>query len=100
MGKTLTKDLTSGSPLLLIFKFSLPMLIGNVFQQIYFFVDAMVVGKFVGKEGLAAVGATGSLIFLMIGASFGLSVGISVVIAQYFGAKEEDNVRKAFASAS
>lgn len=100
MGKTITKDMTNGAPFQLILKFSLPMLIGNVFQQIYFFADSIVVGKFVGKEGLAAVGATGALVFLIIGLSFGLSVGISVVIAQYFGAKEMHNVRKAFATAT
>ncbi len=100
MAKSVTKDMTSGSPIGLILKFSLPMLIGNVFQQIYFFVDSVVVGKFVGENALAAVGATGPLMFLIIGLSFGLSIGISVVIAQYFGAKELDNVKKAFASAT
>lgn len=100
MKKDLTRDLTSGSPLRLILKFSLPMLIGNIFQQFYNMVDSVVVGKFVGKDALAAVGATGSLVFLVIGLAFGLSAGISIIISQYFGAKEYDNVRKSFATAT
>jgi putative MATE family efflux protein len=100
MGKTITKDMTSGSPARLLLKFSIPMLIGNVFQQLYSFVDAVIVGKYVSEDALAAVGATGSLIFLIISLAFGLSAGISIVISQYFGAKDYDNVRKAFATAA
>jgi putative MATE family efflux protein len=76
------------------------MLIGNLFQQFYNMVDSIVVGKFVGKDALAAVGSTGSLVFLIIGLAFGLSAGISIVISQYFGAKDYDRVRKAFATAT
>ena len=100
MGKSITKDMTSGSPAKLILKFSVPMLIGNLFQQMYSIVDAIVVGKFVSKDALAAVGATGSLVFLIIGLAFGLSAGISIVISQYFGAKDYENVRKSFATAT
>lgn len=100
MEKSLTRDLTNGSPAKLILKFSVPMLIGNLFQQLYTIIDSIVVGKFVGSDALAAVGATGSLIFLIFGLSFGLSAGISIVISQYFGAKDYDNVRKAFATAT
>ena len=63
-------------------------------------VDSIVVGKFVGSETLAAVGATGPLVFLIIGLTFGLSAGISIVLAQYFGAKEYEKVRKGFATAT
>jgi putative MATE family efflux protein len=76
------------------------MLIGNIFQQFYNMVDSIVVGKFVGKDALAAVGATGSLVFLIIGMAFGLAAGISIVLSQYFGAKDYDNVRKCFATAT
>jgi putative MATE family efflux protein len=98
--KSITRDMTSGSPAKLIIKFSLPMLVGNLFQQFYNMVDSIVVGKFVGSDALAAVGATGSLVFLIIGLTFGLSAGISIVLAQYFGAKEYENVRKGFATAT
>jgi putative MATE family efflux protein len=99
MNKSLTRDMTSGSPTKLLLKFSLPMLLGNVIQQLYNMVDLIVVGKFVGKDALAAVGATGSMIFLIIGLAFGLSGGISIVISQYFGAQDYDNVKKAYATA-
>ena len=100
MEKTLTNDLTTGSPTRIILKFSVPMLIGNLFQQFYYIIDSAIVGKFVGKEALAAVGATGSLIFLIIGLTFGLSAGISIVISQYFGAQDYENVKKGFATAA
>jgi putative MATE family efflux protein len=100
MKKTITRDMTHGSPVKLIIKFSIPMLIGNLFQQFYNMVDSIVVGKFVDSNALAAVGATGSLVFLIIGLCFGLSAGISIVISQYFGAKDYDNVRKGFATAT
>jgi putative MATE family efflux protein len=100
MEKALTRDLTSGSPIKLILKFSFPMLVGNIFQQFYNMVDSIVVGRFVSSNALAAVGATGSLIFLIFGLTFGLSAGISIVISQYFGAKDYDNVRKGFATAT
>lgn len=100
MGRTITKDMTSGSPAGLLLKFSVPMLIGNLFQQMYNIIDSIIVGKFVSSDALAAVGATGSLVFLIIGLAFGLSAGISIVISQYFGAKDYENVRKTFATAS
>ncbi len=100
MARSITRDMTNGSPTKLILQFSLPMLIGNLFQQFYNMVDSIVVGKFVNYEALAAVGATSSLIFLIFGLTFGLSAGISIVISQYFGAKDYDNVRKGFTTAA
>lgn len=100
MQKSITKDMTSGSPTILLIKFSLPMLIGNLFQQIYNMVDSIVVGKFISSDALAAVGATGPLLFLINGLAFGLSGGISIVVSQYFGAKDYIKVRKAFATAT
>lgn len=100
MRRSITRDMTEGSPLKIILKFSVPMLIGNLFQQLYNLVDSIVVGKFVSKDALAAVGATGSILFLIFGLTFGLSAGISIVISQYFGAKDYENVRKSFATAT
>lgn len=100
MARTLTHDMTSGSPAKLILRFSVPMLIGNLFQQLYNMVDSIVVGKFVGMDALAAVGATGALNFLIFSLTFGLAAGISIVVSQYFGAKDYDNVRKSVATAA
>lgn len=100
MSRSITRDMTKGSPTKLILKFTVPMLAGNIFQQVYNMVDSIVVGKFVNKDALAAVGATGSIIFLIFGLTFGLSAGISIVISQYFGAGDHDKVRKSFATAT
>lgn len=89
----MTKDLTSGSPLKLIFSFSIPVLIGNIFQQLYSMVDAIIVGRFVGVDALAAVGATGAMSFLVLGFVIGLTGGFSVMAAQRFGAGDEDGLR-------
>jgi len=100
MAKNITNNMTIGSPTRLILKFSLPMLIGNLFQQLYNIIDAIVVGNVVGPDALAAVGATGSLNFLIFSLAFGLSAGVSIVISQFFGANDEENVRKSFATAA
>ena len=94
MSRSITRDMTSGSPAKLILKFSGPMLIGNIFQQLYNMVDSIVVGKFVNKDALAAVGATNSSVFLIFGLTFGLSAGISIVISQYFGAGDYEKVER------
>lgn len=80
------KNLTEGKPLKLLFYFSLPMLMGNLFQQLYNMVDSMVVGNFVGADALAAVGASFPVVFLAIALAAGLSMGCGVVISQLFGA--------------
>lgn len=100
MSKEMTRDMTKGSPAKLILSFAGPMLVGNIFQQFYNMVDSIIVGKFVNKDALAAVGATGSSIFLIFGLTFGLSSGISIVISQYFGAGDYEKVRKSFATAT
>ena len=100
MEKSLVKDMTVGTPAKILIKFSIPMLIGNLFQQFYNMVDSIVVGRYVGADALAAVGSTGSLMFLISGLCFGLSAGISVVVSQYFGAKDYDRVKKSFATAT
>ena len=89
------KDLTIGREGKLILFFALPMLVGNLLQQLYSMVDSSIVGKFIGKEALAAVGASFPVIFTMIALMIGISSGGMVVIAQYFGAKDMKKVKKA-----
>ncbi|MDR0691204.1 MAG: MATE family efflux transporter [Streptococcaceae bacterium] len=92
------KELTSGSPWKLILSFTMPLLVGNFFQQMYSFTDMLVVGQTLGKDALAAVGSTGSLMFLMIGVSMGLTSGFTIITAQRFGAKDYVGVRRSFAA--
>lgn len=89
------QDLTNGNEGKLIFKFAAPMLLGNVFQQLFSVVDSIVVGNFVGKEALAAVGASFPVIFIMVSMIIGLVIGTTVVISQYFGAKNLVKVKRA-----
>lgn len=96
----MTKDMTTGNPLKLILFFSISLLIGNVFQQFYSMVDTIIVGRYVGVQALAAVGVTGSLSFLILGFTFGLTGGFSVIIAQRFGADDEDGLRKSVATST
>ncbi len=94
VSRTMTRDLTEGRPLKLIVSFALPLLFGVLFQQLYSFVDTAIVGRFLGAERLAAVGATGSVNFLVIGLCLGLCSGFSIPIAQAFGAKDEREIRR------
>ncbi len=87
-------DLTIGKPAKLIFNFAMPMLLGNLFQQLYNIVDTIIVGNFLGKEALAAVGASFPIIFTLISLIIGVASGGTIVIAQYFGAKDLDKVKK------
>jgi len=89
------KDLTVGKEGKLIFRFAMPMLMGNVFQQLYNVVDSIIVGKVLGKEALAAVGANFPLIFTLISFVVGIAIGSTVIISQYYGAKQMDKVKKA-----
>lgn len=98
MKKDLTKDMTIGSPTKLLLQFSVPLLIGNIFQQLYNMVDAIVVGNYEGAEALAAVGTTGPINFLIFSLALGLATGISIITSQYFGAKDEENIKKSFAT--
>ncbi len=89
------KDLTEGKEYKLILLFALPMLLGNIFQQLYNIVDSIIVGRYIGKQALAAVGASFPIIFLLISLIVGFSIGGTILISQYFGAKQYDKVRKA-----
>ncbi|PLX15961.1 MAG: MATE family efflux transporter, partial [Marinilabiliales bacterium] len=88
------KDLTEGKSGSLILKFALPMLFGNIFQQLYNIVDSIIVGNFIGKEALAAVGASFPIIFAFISLIIGIASGSTIVISQYFGAKEIEKVKR------
>ena len=90
----MTKDMTNGSPARLIITFTIPLILGNLFQQFYSMVDTMIVGRFLGKTSLAAVGSTGSLNFLIIGFCLGLCSGFAIPIAQQFGAKDYEILRR------
>ena len=93
-----TKELTQGNPLKLILLFMLPMFIGNVFQQLYNFTDALIIGRVIGIKSLAAVGVSAPLIFLVISFIFASTQGFTIVTAQRFGAKDYENVRKSLTS--
>ena len=88
-------DMTQGSISGHLIRFAVPMLIGQVFQQLYNTVDSVVVGQFVGKEALAAVGSTGNIINALIGFFSGLSMGAGVIISQSFGARDSRGVHDA-----
>lgn len=88
------KELTSGSPLRLILNFSLPFLAGNILQQTYSLVDAAIVGQCLGINALASVGASSSVIFLILGFCNGCSAGFGIPIAQKFGARDYSMMRR------
>lgn len=89
----MTKDMTLGNPLKLIMSFSIPILLGNLFQQFYSMVDTAIVGRFVGVQALAAVGSTGSLNFLIVDFALGLTAGFAIPIAQTFGANDHKKMQ-------
>ncbi|MCH4191267.1 MAG: MATE family efflux transporter [Butyrivibrio sp.] len=94
MANSVTKDLTVGSPMKLILGFSLPLLGGTLFQQLYNLIDTMIVGKFLGKEALAGVGSTGAINFMIIGFCMGVCSGFAIPISQRFGAKDYVSMRR------
>lgn len=94
MAKTLTKDMTQGNPMKLILGFTLPMIFGFLFQQFYNMADTMIVGRFLGVNALASVGATGSINFCIIGFCMGVCNGFAIPVAQRFGAKDEKGLRR------
>lgn len=94
------KDMTVGKPLGLILSFSLPLMIGNIFQQMYTVVDTMVVGKALGVDALAALGATDWLYWMILGMVQGITQGFGILMAREFGAKQFENLRKVVGSAT
>ena len=100
MQKTRTLRMTEGSTTRLLAVFAIPLLIGNIFQQAYNLVDSIIVGRFVGAAALAAVGASNSISFLFFSICNGVSGGGGIVTAQFFGAGETENVKKAIANSA
>ena len=87
--------MTEGNIKSIMIKFAFPIFLGSLFQQFYNIVDAIVVGNIVGQEALAAVSSTGSLVFLLVGFFGGVFSGASVIISRYFGAKDDEQVKRA-----
>lgn len=90
----MTKEMTEGSPLRLIFNFSLPLILGSLLQQTYSLIDAAIVGKYLGINDLAAVGASTSVVFLIIGFCTGCCCGFGIPVAQAFGARSYSDLRR------
>ncbi|WP_315328975.1 MATE family efflux transporter, partial [Treponema socranskii] len=90
----MTKDLTQGKPFPLILEFSIPVLLGYLFQQFYNLTDTVIVGKSLGVQALAAVGSTGAVNFLIIGFVMGVCNGFTIPVSQRFGAKDFSLMRK------
>ena len=88
-------DMTQGNIAKHIISFAIPLLLGNIFQQLYNMVDTWVVGNFVSNEAFSAVGSVGPIINMLIGFFMGLSSGAGVVISQYYGARRFEDVQKA-----
>ena len=92
------KDMTRGAPLPLIVSFALPLMVGNIFQQLYTVVDTMVVGKALGVDALAALGATDWLYWMMLGMIQGVTQGFGILMAREFGAKQYESLRSVVGS--
>lgn len=96
MAKTI--DMTQGKPSKLLLQFAFPVLIGNLFQQLYTLVDRVIVGQFVGANAFSAVGSTNALSMMFMSMCMGTAIGAGVVVSQYFGAKDQKNTAKAIAN--
>lgn len=94
----MVKDLTKGKPIKLIVAFCLPLMLGQLFQQLYNMVDSIIVGRFAGTSELSAVGSTGAISFLIIGFVCGFEAGLSIPVSKAFGEKNYEKIRKLFAN--
>jgi putative MATE family efflux protein len=92
-------DMTKGNIPLKIIRFTIPLLVGNIFQQLYNVADTVIVGQFVGKEGMAAVGVAFPIMFLLIALVMGATMGTTVLISQFFGAKDIKNLKRTISTA-
>ena len=97
---TQIRDMTKGNTTKLLLEFAIPMLIGNIFQQVYNIVDSAIVGKSIGADALAAVGSTGSISFLFFSFCIGVGSGGGIVASKYFGAKDDKNVKRVIANSA
>ncbi len=100
MARNITMNMTEGNPLVLLSKFALPLLIGNLFQQAYNMADSMIVGQLLGANSLAAVGATGSISFLFFSIFNGISGGCGIITAQHFGARQDKLVQQCISNSA
>ncbi len=91
-------DFLEGSPFKIILKFSIPMIIGNLFQQLYSTVDSIIVGNFEGSNALGAISVSFSVQFLILAIAFGFTIGLSVILAQVYGARDMEKVKKTFST--
>ena len=98
--KSKTLNMTEGNPVQLLLIFAVPMLIGNIFQQLYNLVDSVIVGKFVGADALAAIGATNAVSFLFFAMCNGIASGGGIITAQQFGAGNKENIKKAIVNSA
>lgn len=97
-GKHMARDMTKGNITGHLIAYAVPLVFGNLFQQLYHTVDSVVVGQFYGKEALAAVGAAGPIMNILTFLIVGLSLGASILMASYFGAKDYQNLKDEFAT--
>ena len=91
-------DMTKGKPMPVILRFTFPLMIGNMFQQLYNMADTIIVGRYVGADALAAVGSTGTIMFLITGFSQGITSGFSIRVSQRYGARDTEAVRHSVAN--
>jgi len=96
MSKTKTLDMTTGNPLSLLIKFSIPLVLGSIFQQLYSFVDTAIVGRCISVQALSAVGVTGALNFLVLGLTMGCAMGFGIPISQSVGADNKEDISRYF----
>ena len=97
--KSTVKDMTSGNIGKQLILFMIPLLVGNIFQQLYNTIDSIVVGNYVGKDALAAVTSTSPISIMLVGFFMGMSTGAGVIVSQYFGARDEKSLRKSIHTA-
>ena len=91
----MVKSMLEGKAWKLILSFSIPLLIGGIFQQVYNLIDVMIVGRYLGEEALAGVGSTGNLTFFLLSLIMGLCNGAGIIVAQCFGAERFSDMRRA-----
>lgn len=96
MSKTKTLDMTTGNPLPLLIQFSIPLVLGSIFQQLYSFVDTAIVGRCISVQALSAVGITGALNFLVLGLTMGCAMGFAIPISQSVGANNKEDISRFF----
>ena len=94
----MTRDMTQGNITGHMLSYAVPLVFGNLFQQLYHTVDSVVVGQFNGKEALAAIGAAGPVMNILIFLIVGISMGSSILMAEYFGARDYESLRKEMAT--